>query len=69
MKETIEIVRCKNCCFWDECWSPAVCFDDTEYHYCDILDRPTKSEFFCAEGVEIDNQGDELEVFNKNDMV
>ena len=69
VSEATKLIRCKNCCFWDEIWDPAVSFDNTDYHYCNILDRPTYSDFFCAEGLEINNQEYELEVFNKNDLV
>lgn len=62
MKETAEIVRCKNCIYWDEDWEPTwPNIDNKIYNYCDIIDRSTDSDFFCAEGVEIINQ----EVFNK----
>jgi len=65
VSEATKLIRCKNCCYWDETWEPEVNFANTGYHYCVILDRPTYSDFFCAEGLEINNQ----EVFNKNDLV
>lgn len=44
--ETVKIVRCKNCQYWDEDWKPTVNFGQEDYHYCDIIDKPTRSEFF-----------------------
>lgn len=50
--ETVKVVRCKNCVFWDVTWEPNVNYDpEEEYHYCPIIDRPTESNFFCSEGV------------------
>lgn len=40
-----EIIRCKDCKHWDKTWT-----NDwpPDYHYCSMIDRIRKGDFYCA---------------------
>lgn len=47
--DVVEVVRCKECSYWDREWQPAW---DTRrtHHYCPMIDGSTTEDFFCSFG-------------------
>lgn len=41
-----EIVRCKDCKYWDKTWTNDWAKD---YHYCPNVDGVRKADFYCAD--------------------
>lgn len=41
-----EIIRCKDCMYWDKSWA-----NDwgKDYHYCIMVDSVRKGDFYCAD--------------------
>ena len=44
------VVRCKDCEDWDTEWKPVFGRNDSETHYCPMLDMTTEGDFFCSYG-------------------
>lgn len=42
----LEIIRCKDCMYWDKSWA-----NDwgKDYHYCIMVDSVRKGDFYCAD--------------------
>lgn len=43
---TGEIVRCKDCIYWDTTWTNDF---SPDYHYCPNVDGVRKDDYFCAD--------------------
>jgi len=50
MKETVKIVRCKNCQYWDRDWKSRYNTENVTPHYCPLIDKETDDDFFCSYG-------------------
>ena len=44
--EWVEIIRCKDCKYWDKTWTNDWAKD---YHYCPNVDGVRKADFYCAD--------------------
>lgn len=47
-KETVKIVRCKDCLYWDRDWKSSNNINNVIYHYCPLIDKETDGDFFCS---------------------
>lgn len=41
-----EIIRCRDCKYWDTTWESAWAKD---YHYCPLIDGTSKGDWYCAD--------------------
>ena len=41
-----EIIRCKDCKFWDTTWQNDYA---PNYHYCPMIDGTHRNDFYCAD--------------------
>lgn len=48
--DAVQVVRCKDCEDWDTEWKPVFGGNDSETHYCPMLDMTTVGDFFCSYG-------------------
>ena len=44
--DAVEVVRCKDCKYWDKTWTNSWAKD---YHYCSMVDGVRKVDFYCAD--------------------
>ena len=44
--DVIEVVRCKDCKYWDTTWKTRADF----HYYCPMIDSVTDGDFYCADG-------------------
>ena len=43
-RDLVRVIRCKDCKNWDRDWLR----DDPDYHYCSVVDKFVKQDFYCG---------------------
>ena len=51
-----EIIRCKECEYWDVSWQND---DEPDCHYCPLADRMRRGDFYCADA---ERKGEKYEI-------
>lgn len=44
--DAVEVVRCKDCKYWDTTWEPT----NSDGYYCSMIDLISDDDFYCAHG-------------------
>lgn len=50
LEDAVQIVRCKDCRYWDKDWEVPLDVIDGEAHYCPNIDLIRNGAWFCADG-------------------